>query len=79
MRTKNLHSPFGANVTVPENTWFTIDFIADGNRLIVKVDGVQTVNHTEGAPTFVSGHIALSQAGKSSIEFRKVEVKVLTK
>ncbi len=61
----------------PPDTWVTLEIIAQGRRLIVKVDGKTTVEVVEHNHAPAPGHIVLVQNGLSTIEFRKVEIKQL--
>src|SRR5262249_14304486 len=58
--------------------WFILEVIAEGNRIVIKVNGRTTVDFVDEKSTYTSGHFAL-QVGNSRtvIEFRKVEVKEL--
>lgn len=67
---KNVKTQF-----VPDNTWFTLEFEAVGDRLKVRVDGVATAETTSSK--FVTGHVALQAAGTA--HFRKVQVQRLNK
>src|SRR5206468_1279154 len=61
---------------VPPNRWFTLEVIAEGNRIIVKVDGKITANYLDEQRRFAKGHIALQQLNAQTVaEFRKVELK----
>ena len=72
---------------VPPDTWFTQEVIANGNHIIIKVNGKKTVDFVDKNNTFTRGHFALQQhtgfkvKGGKDIEtvlhVRKVEVKEL--
>jgi hypothetical protein len=72
--TKQLHKP---------DEWFTQEVSAEGNHIIIKVNGVQTVDFVDKNNTFARGHFAIQQhppaegAPESVITVRKVEVKEL--
>ncbi len=57
--------------------WFTFEVIAEGNRIVIKVDGQTTCDYTDESGTYTSGHIALQQHTPSRVEFRKIEIKEL--
>src|SRR5262249_25143605 len=63
---------------VPPDTWFTLEVIAHGNRLIIEVDGKTTADFTDPQSRFSRGHIALQQHNPRTVaEFRKIEIKEL--
>jgi hypothetical protein len=63
---------------VPAGQWFTMEVIAQDNRIIVKVDGKTTADFTDQKRRFTTGHIALQQHNPQTVaEFRKIEIKEL--
>ncbi|HTU19359.1 MAG TPA: family 16 glycoside hydrolase, partial [Gemmataceae bacterium] len=63
---------------VPPNKWFRMEVIAQGDRIIVKVNDTTTADYQDKKRRFTSGHIALEQFGAATeIEFRKIEIKEL--
>jgi uncharacterized protein (TIGR03067 family) len=72
------HITFGTAFTVKPDEWFTLEVIADGNRLVTRVNGVTTVERDELLGAFSKGHIAL-QVWKPDtvIKVRRIEVKEL--
>jgi hypothetical protein len=55
--------------------WFTQEVIADGNHIIIKVNGKTTVDFVDKENTFTKGHFALQQHDpKTVVKFRKIEV-----
>jgi hypothetical protein len=71
---------------VPPDTWFTQEVIANGNRIIIQVNGKTTVDFVDKNNSFTSGHFALQQHGgfkkggkeiETVLHVRKVEVKEL--
>ncbi len=63
---------------VADDRWFLLEFIADGNHLITKVNGKLTAEFTDPENSFTRGHIALQQLlPTTAVAFRKIEVKVL--
>ena len=60
------------------NEWFTEEVIAQGNHLVIKVNGKTTADYTDNQRLFTRGHIALQQADAATVvEFRKIEIKEL--
>ena len=56
--------------------WFQMDVIADGNRIIVRVNESITAEFFDQKPS--SGHIALQQLDPQTVvEFRKIEIREL--
>ncbi len=56
--------------------WFEMDVIADGNRIVVKVNQSITAEFIDQKPS--SGHIALQQLDTQTVvEFRKIEIREL--
>ncbi|HTK77522.1 MAG TPA: family 16 glycoside hydrolase, partial [Gemmataceae bacterium] len=63
---------------VKSNTWFTLQVIAQGNRIIIKVDGKTAVDFVDEASRYKKGHFALQVERPGTIaQFRKIEVKEL--
>jgi hypothetical protein len=69
---------------VPPDTWFTQEVIADGNHIIIKVNGKKTVDFVDRKNTYTRGHFAIQQhpparrdGPESVITVRKVEIKLL--
>ena len=57
---------------------FTMDVIAQGFHIIVKVNGTVTADYNDKNQLFKSGHIALRKHdGRTRIEFREIEIKEL--
>ncbi len=60
----------------PPDTWFTLDIIARGERLILKVNDTQVADIVN--KRFAKGHIALQHWGAETVvQFRKIEIKEL--
>jgi hypothetical protein len=58
--------------------WFTQEVIADGNHIIIKVNGKTTVDFVDPNNSFTKGHFALQQHNDGSVvKFKKVEYKPL--
>jgi hypothetical protein len=55
--------------------WFTQEVIADGNHIIIKVNGKTTVDFVDEKSTYLKGHFALQGHDPGTVvKFRKVEV-----
>ncbi|MFN4261966.1 MAG: DUF1080 domain-containing protein, partial [Gemmataceae bacterium] len=64
-----------ADSPIEPDTWFTLEIIAQGNRIRILVDGKQTADYTESHPDArTKGCIAL-QYWKSTAAFRKIEIR----
>jgi formylglycine-generating enzyme required for sulfatase activity/serine/threonine protein kinase len=58
------------------NEWFTLEFIAVDNHLVVKVNGQTTAEYVDPGRRYRTGHIALQRYDAQTIvEFRKIEIK----
>jgi serine/threonine protein kinase len=58
--------------------WFTMEVIAEGNHLVIKLNGQTTSDYTDEERRFTKGHIVLQQYGEATdAQFRKVEIKEL--
>jgi Domain of Unknown Function (DUF1080) len=63
---------------VKPDAWFTQEVIANGNHIIIKVDGKTVVDFKDEKNTYSKGHFALQQHNPGSVvKFRKIEVKEL--
>ncbi len=57
--------------------WFTLEVIAEGNHIVIKVNGKTTADYTV-KKRLPGGHIALQQYTAQTVaEFRKIEIKEL--
>lgn len=64
--------------TIKPDAWFMLEFIADGNRLITKVNGVSAVAFKDRYGFFEWGHIALQNLNRRTVtRFRRIEIKEL--
>jgi uncharacterized protein (TIGR03067 family) len=62
--------------SVPADTWFTQEVIANGSRLIVKLNGATLVDIVDDK--YRIGHLALQSFNKEgTVYFRKIEIKEL--
>jgi serine/threonine protein kinase len=63
---------------VPAGQWLTLEVLARGNHIIIKVNGEITADFTDEARRFSTGYIALQQhTPRTVVEFRKIEIKQL--
>jgi uncharacterized protein (TIGR03067 family) len=63
---------------VKPGEWFTLEIIAVGPHMIVKVNDKTTVDHRDLDHTYRKGHIALESIGPSAaVHFEKIEIKEL--
>lgn len=63
---------------VKPGEWFTQDVIADGNHIIIEVNGKVTADFIDQKNTYQKGHFALQQHDPDTVvEFRRIEVKEL--
>jgi hypothetical protein len=68
------------DVLVKPDTWFTQEVIAQGNHIVIKVNGQTTVDFVDEKNTYTKGHFAIQQHDPGSqVWVRKAEVKLLTK
>ena len=65
---------------IPDNDWFILEVIADGNHITAKLNGQPMVDFVDDRRSFTSGHIVLQKHGVTpTIEaFRKIEIKEFT-
>jgi len=67
----------------PPDTWFTQEVMADGNHIVIKVNGKTTVDFVDKKNTHSRGHFAIQQhppaegGPESVITVRKIEIKEL--
>ncbi len=60
------------------NEWFTQEVIAEGNHIIIKVNGKTTVDWKDPENRFQKGHFALQGHDPGTVvKFKKIEVKEL--
>lgn len=56
---------------VPDDTWWTQEITADGNHLVIKVNGKTTVDYVDEKNSFTKGYLALQQHNKGSVVMYK--------
>jgi hypothetical protein len=62
------------------NEFFTQEVIADGNHIVIKVNGKTTVDWTDPNKTFMKGHFALQGHDPGTVvTFKKIEYQPLKK
>jgi hypothetical protein len=63
---------------IPDDTWWTQEVIAQGNHIVIKVNGKTVVDYTDEKNTFTKGHFAFQQHDPGSkVEIKNVKVKPL--
>lgn len=56
---------------VPDDTWWEQHIIADGNHIIIQVNGKTVVDYVDEKNTYSKGYLALQQHNKGSVvEFK---------
>jgi len=64
---------------VKPGEWFTQEVIAQGNHIIIKVNGKTTVDFIDQKNLYPKGHLALQQHDdRTVVEFERIEVKELS-
>lgn len=64
---------------VPDDTWWTQDIIADGNHIIIKVNGKVTADYVDEKRLHMKGYLALQQHNKGSVvEYRNLMFRKLS-
>jgi hypothetical protein len=62
----------------PPRQWFELEVVAEGNRIVVLVDGRKTAEYIDENRLYTVGHIVLQQCDPQSVaEFRRIEIKEL--
>ncbi len=59
--------------SIRPDRWFTMEILADGRDLTIKVDGKTTAHFKDERDTYRKGHFALQQAPGTTVAFRKIE------
>lgn len=63
---------------VKPDEWYTQEVMADGNHIVIKVNGKTTVDYVDPNNTYTKGHFALQGHDPGTVvKFRKIEVKEL--
>jgi hypothetical protein len=63
---------------VPDDTWWEQHIIADGNHIIIKVNGKTVVDYTDEKNTYTKGYLAFQQHDPGSVVmYKDVMMKVL--
>jgi Domain of Unknown Function (DUF1080) len=65
---------------VPDDTWWEQHIIADGNHIIIQVNGKTVVDYVDKKNTYTKGYLALQQHNKGSVvEFKDLMFRPLSK
>ena len=65
---------------VPDDTWWEQHIIADGNHIVIEVNGKKVVDYVDEKNTYTKGHLALQQHNKGSVvEFKDLMFRPLPK
>ena len=65
---------------IPDDTWWEQDVIADGNHIVIKVNGKTVVDYVDEKNTYTKGYLALQQHNKGSVvEFKDLMYRPLPK
>ena len=63
---------------IPDDTWWTQDIIADGNHIVIKVNGKVVVDTVEAKNTYTKGYLALQQHNPGSVvQYRNLMMRPL--
>jgi hypothetical protein len=67
---------------VKPDDWFNQEVIADGNHIVILVNGSKVVDYVDQASTYTAGHLALQHSMRSRgkdtvVQFRKIQVREL--
>jgi hypothetical protein len=63
---------------VPDDTWWTQHIIADGNHIIIKVNGKTVVDYVDAQNRFQKGYLALQQHDPgSTVQYRNIMMRKL--
>lgn len=73
-----VHRKAAEKLLLPPNQWSTIEVIAKGEHIVIRVNGKTAVDHLLPRGYRKKGHLALAQLGAATVvEFRKIEIKEL--
>jgi hypothetical protein len=65
-------------VLIPDDTWGNQHIIANGNHIIIQVNGKTVVDYVDEKNTYTKGYLALQQHNKGSVvEYKNLMMKVL--
>ena len=56
---------------VPPETWFNQHIVAQGNHIVIKVNGKTAVDYVDDKNTYVKGYLALQQHNQGSVVMYK--------
>jgi hypothetical protein len=81
IRTGSLYLPKVKEVLVWDTAphkpdeWFTQEVVAEGNHIVISVNGKKTVDYIDAENRFAKGHFALQGHDPGTVvKFRKIEV-----
>jgi 3-keto-disaccharide hydrolase len=84
IRTGSLYMPRNKELLVLDvaphkpNEWFTQEVLADGDRIMITVNGKKTVDWKDSQKTYTKGHFALQGHDPgTTVQFRKIEIREL--
>ena len=61
----------------PPDKWFTLEVLADGNHIVIKIDGRVTADYVDVDRQFTRGRLALQQYDPQTVvKFHKIEIRV---
>ncbi len=66
-----------AEVPLNAGEWFSLEVLAEGNRIRVLVKGTTVVDYVDANATYTSGRILLACPSNGVARYRKVEIKEL--
>lgn len=63
---------------VQDDTWWTQDVIADGNHIVVKINGKVVTDYTDAKNTYTKGYLVLQQHNAGSVvQYRNLMMRPL--
>jgi hypothetical protein len=63
--------------SVKRGEWFTQEAIANDNKITVLINGKLVTEYTDKDKSLVSGHLGVACRGRSTVRFKKIEVRIL--
>lgn len=68
-----------AEQLVPDDTWWTQDVIANGNHIVIKVNGKVVTDYTDQKTTYTNGYLVLQQHNAGSVvQYRNLMMRPLS-
>jgi hypothetical protein len=63
---------------IPDDTWWTQDIVANGNHIVIKVNGKVVVDYVDEKNSYTKGYLALQQHNPGSIvQYRNLMMRPL--